>query len=166
MSYAASTGTYASLIGISWFVSEDSKGNAYIGDANIIFEHILKLNPDTCSADQFIRGLLMSRYVDDKGAKKSFTQSQLADLCLRRSFPGWPTTSKGVQAKVKQIVEQLKAGRDNFKDDGVSQRSKNIPTLVNYKQEQFDLIAECRNSDLEGLTLDDIVENIRKEMGL
>ena len=139
----------------TWY--KDEKIN---GDARDIFTWILKADPRTCSPEEFIEGLLYAR-LDKAGKAASLTQRELVDLVLLRSFPGYPTTVKGVTDKVRAISKQLKTSKD-FTKKGLEEMTKRgYPTASFYTQAHIDALEAARAPcSLSGDDLDGICELI------
>jgi hypothetical protein len=130
------------------------------GDARDIFTWILQVDPLTCSAEQFIEGLLYARIYKD-GKATSLTQRELAELLLLRAFPGYPTNIKGATDKVRDICKQLKASKD-FTKKGLEELTKRgYPTASFYTQTHIDALEAARAPcSLPGDDLDAICEQI------
>lgn len=135
----------------TWY--KDEKIN---GDARDIFTWILKADPRSCSPEEFVEGLLYAR-LDKAGKAASLTQRELVDLVLLRSFPGYPTTVKGVTDKVRAISKQLKASKD-FTKKGLEEMTKRgYPTASFYTQAHIDALEAARAPcSLPGEDLDEI----------
>ena len=135
----------------TWY--KDEKIN---GDARDIFTWILKADPRTCSPEQFIEGLLYAR-LDKAGKAASLTQRELVDLVMLRSFPGYPSTIKGVTDKVRAISKQLKASKD-FTKKGLEEMTKRgYPTASFYTQAHITALEAARAPcSLPGDDLDEI----------
>ena len=139
----------------TWY--KDDKIN---GDARDIFTWILEADPRSCSPEEFIEGLLYAR-LDKSGKAASLTQRELVDLVLLRSFPGYPTTLKGVTDKVRAISKQLKTSKD-FTKKGLEEITKRgYPTASFYTQAHINALEAARAPcSLSGDDLDEICELI------
>ena len=139
----------------TWY--KDDKIN---GDARDIFTWILEADPRSCSPEEFIEGLLYAR-LDKSGKAASLTQRELVDLVLLRSFPGYPSTIKGVTDKVRAISKQLKTSKD-FTKKGLEEITKRgYPTASFYTQAHINALEAARAPcSLSGDDLDEICELI------
>lgn len=137
----------------TWY--KDEKIN---GDARDIFTWILQVDPRTCSAEDFIEGLLYAR-LDKAGKAASLTQRELVDLVMLRSFAGFPSTITGVTDKVRAISKQLKYNKD-FTKKGLEELTKRgYPTASFYTQTHIDALEAARAPcSLPGDDLDAICE--------
>lgn len=153
MNFTPVSNTCPLFVGHSWHKSEELNG-----DPSDVANFMLKVDPLTCSVEDFLRVLLLAR-LDANGKAKALTQAQLVEFVIARGFIGWSLAPKDVLAKIKPVLERLKAAED-FTATRVKQLSKSLPSLAYMSEEQFEKVAAVRDLDLDGDDLDAIFNNI------
>jgi hypothetical protein len=152
--------------GYNWWSDEDHNGKP-----EDIFKFALQIDPNTCTIEEFLHGLLYARVERDTGKEGSLKAAELVDLCSQRAFPGvaWPVNSKGITVAtkarklIKPTIDDLKSKTDYTKA-GLKELTKHgYPTHAFYTQDHLD---QCINDfcspadDIEGDDLDEMFDSI------
>lgn len=125
------------------------------GDANDIFRWVLRVDPMTCSIEDFLRGVLLCRVEgqDKAGNVKAaaLKQKEIVDLCIARNFPLMPAGKTAAAGYVKALISQLKASEDFTKARLAKITKSGYPTASFYTQQHIDAVTTARQvCDAEG----------------